>query len=256
MPDIGDIQAKIDYGRGRAAEFIGQSYDVYRLNASSTGSLIQMSNRVFSYFKMQIKRDESKENTESNVIIKVPRFRAICNGGLLQIGDVLVERGSLTRPDETKPYSGNMFTFAYFRPIRRYIMMQTPISGQISRANNDPASTNSGRVAYGTMAKPLEQVLTLVNGLYAWSSTGAPAGIPIGLIATSKAGSLPPPDRRLPTDVPRQSWDVYCPALPGVALVESHIITAANGDRYFVRTPFIQYIGLQGWQMNCEKLRV
>ena len=54
----------------------------------------------------------------------------------------------------------------------------------------------------------------------------------------------------------RQTWHVYAPLLPGITLVESHVFTGQNCDRYYVRTPFVQMIGLQGWQIITEKLRV
>ena len=260
MAGLGGVFNAINKANALAASKVGQYFDVYRLIPGvSSGSLVQSGNKVISGFRAIVGREEKKLETEANIIIKVPRFILTCDATNLLIGDVLVERGDSFRADENKPYDGNMWTFAYIRPLKRYVFVQTPVNGQISRARNNPNATDSGLVAYGAMSKGLEQVLILQNGSYQWAPYGSastPAVIPMGIIATSSRGELPEAKLRLPTDVARQSWDVYCSLLPGYIPMESHIVTGANGDRYYIRTPFMQQIGFQGLQLNCEKLRV
>ena len=109
------------------------------------------------------------------------------------------------------------------------------------------------------MSKGLEQVLILKNGYYSWGLYGGtqpPAVIPMSIQATAGKGELPRPDLRLPTDVKRQTWDVYFAMLPGYIPTESHIVTGANGDRYFMQTPTFNSVGFVGTQAVCEKLRV
>lgn len=259
MGGLAGTQAIMDAGRRLAANKVGQTFDVYRLNATSTGSLVQPSNLVISGYRAFIGREEKQIETEANVIVKVPRFVFTSDSSVLQLGDVLVERGDAFRAEENKPYDGNMFTFAYFRPLKRLVMFQTPIYGQLSRARNNPNGIDSGLVAYGAMSKPLEQYLTLNNGFYSWAPYGSsltPTVIPMGIIALRSKGELPPPPDRLPTDVKRQTWDVVHFLLPGVTIVESYIYTGASGDRYFVQTPFVGYVGLVAQQNVAEKLRV
>ena len=257
---LAQIQAAIDKGRGKAATVLGQTFNVYRLNSYSTGSIIQPSNLVIPGFRAYVKHDSKRIEIESNVIVKaVPRFSFTCDSTNIQLGDVFVERADSFRHEVSTPYDGNIFTFAYFRPIRRYVMVSTPISGQISRARNNPNSVDSGQVPWGAMSKSLEQVLILRNGYYSWEAYGgsqSPAVIPMAIQATAGKGELPEPKLRLPTDVKRQTWDIYCGLLPGYIPTESHIVTGANGDRYYIQTPAFNAVGFVGVQAICEKLRV
>lgn len=250
----------MDAGRRMAAAKVGQGFDVYRLIPGvSTGSIIQSGNLAIANFRGFIGRDEKSIETEANVIVKVPRFVFVSDSSVLQVGDVLVERGDSFRADENKPYDGNMFTFCYYRPLKRLVFFQTPIYGQVTRARNNPTGIVSGMVAYGAMSKPLEQYLILTNGQYSWApygSTTTPAVIPMGIVPHESRGELPPPTQRLPTDVKRQRWDIAHALLPGITLVESHIYTGATGDRYFIQTPFAGFVGLIGQQNITEKLRV
>jgi len=260
MATVATIQAKIDKGRGKAGTILGQTFDVYRLNPKSTGSIIQASNLVISGYKAYVKHDTHRLETESNVIVKaVPRFIFTSDSRQIQLGDVFVERTDAFRHELPSLTDGNIFTFAYFRPIRRLGFVSTPISGQVSRAKNNPNSIDSGLVPYGGMSKGLEQVLILKNGYYSWGLYGGtqpPAVIPMSIQATSGKGELPRPNLRLPTDVKRQTWDVYFAMLPGYIPTESHIVTGANGDRYFMQTPTFNSVGFVGVQSVCEKLRV
>lgn len=248
MAGLPGIQAAIDKGRGAAAAKTGQTYNVYRLTGTSTGQQVQPSNLVYTNFKASFKRISSLEDTEANMIIKVPIFRGLCDMSKLQIGDVLVENGF--RGD------GSAFTVAYERPLRQYVFMHTPLPVTITRPENNPNKVDSGIVPYSGMMKRFEMNLVLNNGMYSFASTGTPAAVYIGLQAHESRGDLPSPNLRLATDVKRQRWDVYTPVLLGVQLMEMDIVNAANGDRYYIQTPFSQTIGLQGWQLITEKLRV
>ena len=146
MANVRSIQSKIDKGRGKAGTILGQTFDVYRLNAKSTGSIIQPSNLVISGYKAYVKHDARRLETESNIIVKaVPRFIFTGDSSRIQLGDVFVERTDPFRTELPTPTDGNIFTFAYIRPIRRLGFVSTPISGQVSRAKNNPSGIDSGR---------------------------------------------------------------------------------------------------------------
>ena len=250
MGGLAGIQAAINKGRGAAGIATGQRYSVYRLNNQSTGSLVQPSNLVIGNFPASMKRYSLHEDIETNYFIKVPTFRGLCDASQLQIGDVLVEQGFGS--------DGGAFTFAYNRQLRAFVFVQTPIPATLTRSEPNPLHVDKGRVPYSGMNKGTEQTLALINGNYSFKPSGVypPAAVYLGLVALASRGEQPRPALKLPTDVPRQSWDVYCHLLPGTVLIESDIVNAANGDRYYIRTSYLQYVGLHGIMLSCEKLRV
>jgi len=247
---IESIQPKINKGFGKVGSILGQTFNVYRLNAKSTGSLAQPSNLIAQNIKMVVRTWTSHLDREAHYIIAVPLFKGSFDPTRFRIGDLFVE-------DATQRYTdGTAFTYAYFRPLRTFLLVHTPIPATITRSEPNPAKLTTGLVPYQGMNKSREQILVLNNGNFSWAASGFPASVYLGLQSTNKQGELPRPDLRLPTDVPRQSWHVYTPLLPGVQLMESDIVNAANGDRYFISVPFVQSVGLQGWQLVCQKLRV
>ena len=254
MATITTIQSKINKGLQKVGSITGQTYLVYRLNPKSTGSLVQPSNLIGTY-KASFHRTHSRKNIEANVITKVPMFEAYVDPSQLKVGDLFVESANQKYQD------GSAFTLAYFRPLRynesqSIIFFQTAIPATLTRSEPNPAHVVSGAAPYQAMNKSKEQVLVLNNGAYSWSSNGMPTAVYLGLSATSSQGSMPRPELRLPTDVPRQTWDIYFPLLPGVQIFERDIVNAANGDRYAVSIPFVAYVGLQGWQIVAQKIRV
>jgi hypothetical protein len=258
MAGLAGVQVAIDKGRGAAAAKIGQSYSVYRLNSSSTGQLAQPSNLVYSDFRMSPMRWTNHEDTEVNMIVKVPYFRGFFQGAQLQLGDLLVENPKSATNGATIRSDQGAFTFAYSRPLRQFIFVATPLPITLTRSEDNPAALTSGRAPYMGMNKGTEQTLALINGQYSFKTAGLypQAVIYVGLQGNARGGEVPRPDLRLPTEVKRQEWFAYHWELPGCQLVESDIINAANGDRYYIRFPFVQYVGFQGWQHICEKLRV
>lgn len=249
---IAQIDAAIQVGRGAAASVLGQAYLVYRLNAHSTGQLEQASNQVTfpggkTLFPAYMERTATLSDIETNWMGNLPLFKGTCNALNLQVGDLLVETGYGA--------DGGAFTFAFRRPATSdAIFIQTPLPSMFSRSENNPTKIDGGRVPYGGMIKPYELFLTLTNGVYTWSETGTPAAVRIGLQSENKKGSQAPPPIRLPTDVQRQYWNVYAPNLPGVEFAENDLVTGGSGDRYAVRLPQFQFVGLQGVQLLCERL--
>jgi hypothetical protein len=256
------IDIAIQQGRGVVGAVLGLTYQVYRLNASSTGQLVQPSNLVnfpggATLLPAKVKRTSSIPDIETNWVTKIPLFEAMCDARFLRLGDVLVETGFGS--------DNSVFTFVYRRPItNKSILVQTPLACLLSRPSNNPTMIDGGRVPYAGAIKAAELVCTLFNGSYYfvpansfYPGTKTPvqsATIYMGLQPETRRGSAGPANLHKPTDVPTQKWAVFMANLPNVELMERDVVTGGDGDRFSVLMPAPQAVGLQGVQAFVERL--
>lgn len=251
MSFLPDLDAIIQEGRGIASSLLGQTYDVRRLSATTSGSI--MSNApVIASFPAYIRK--AKKVAIENQTFDLEVFEFKCDNRTLQLGDVLKETGYQARPS-------NVYVFAQYRPPRETICVRVEAWVSITRpqpkggaASQQPGAGVVRQSRYMGVTKAGEQVLTLVNGTYAFDAAGStPASVPAALSQLNRVrdGSDP---KNLSTPLYRTHWAAYLPPLD-VKIDDLDRITFGNGDRYEATSVYpAMDFGLQGTIMILEKL--
>jgi hypothetical protein len=264
FPSLGTLpllDGVIQMGRGIAAAVIGQTYDVRRLTQPipATGS-ISSQIPVWTNFPARLRRITSKLAIEDDIWGLIC-FEATCDNRQLQLLDELTETGY-------EAMTNGCYIYAQARPTRETLWMRAESNIAITRmmptagaaAQQPSAGWVADTVGLGTVQKDTEHVLTLNNGVYAFSGAGAsPASIQCGLQPTTKltdtskssaAGSWP-------TALYREKFLAYIPLLPGEQLVELDRLNFPNSDRYEIGTIYTsETTGIAGYLLILEKLGV
>jgi hypothetical protein len=268
------IDGKVQYGKGRAASVLGQTYNVFRNPTNTTnlpspninGSLTS-SPPVLALYQAYVSRTTSKKLLE-NTVFDILVYEAKCDNRQLVIQDVLVQSGYEN--------DGSVFTYAQRRPVPPYaslfvrtestctITRPYPISGQ---AAQQPTAGPREVKGWGGVTKQGEQFLTLVDGAY--SFVGAddinpvtdlpylPATIYCGLQPSAKISDTPKASAAgaIPTTLYRERFGIYIPDLPGVVLNELDRVNGPNNDRFEIMLYHnSDTVGLTGYVTVCEKL--
>ena len=249
--NLAALDALVQYGRGRAAQVVGQTYDVYRLGAGTSGQIVAGTPLIIG-LPASLTHWTNVKDIE-NQVFGALTFGATVNNLALLIGDILVGTGFGS--------DGAMYAVADLRPLKETILIRCEQSSTVTRptAPGDIVTRNpSGPTditGYNTVAKSTEQSLVLTNGLYAFASTGTAAMVPFGLQPLNKLREYP--ESKLPTDTRREGFIGYLPLLPGVILEENDVISSGSGgDRYRIEQVYIAEFGLQGNIVLLTKLVV
>lgn len=245
------IDQAIQAGRGAAASVLGQTYTQYRLG--STSGSITSGAPVATNFPARIGKAQKKavENQSFDLLI----FEAICDNRTLDIGDLLVETGYGS--------DGGQFWVAQKRPTRETLWVRAESNCNVTRpmptagaASEQPASGPELVDGYAGLQKDTEQILTLQNGLYSFTSAqgATKAVIPAGLQPLNRIKDARDPG--IPTALYREHFLIYLPLLPGAILNELDRISFSNmGDAYEIALMFTtEQTGLSGWILVAEKL--
>lgn len=249
------IDSAIQIGRGAAAAVLGQTYDVYRLGASTGGSVVTGVPQ-FTAYPARVRRSTMKVAIE-NAFFDALIYESTSDNRALVLQDVLVQTGYEN--------DDSIFTFAQARPTRETIFVRTESAVTITRpippagaAAQQPLAGPVATLGWGGIDKTNEQVLTLVNGLYAFDGlTATPAVVYCGLqpLNRIKDTSTSTPAGKMPTALYREHFVIYIPDLPGIMLNELDRINFPNSDRYEVALYHTSnQTGLTGYICVCEKL--
>lgn len=258
LGSTGIINDAIAQGRGAAAAVLGQSFDVRRMDANTTGS-VSSNDPVLTGLPARIRRTTSKvmiENTTFDALV----YNAMVDERQLQLQDLLTETGP-------GPYTdGGHFTFVQHRVTRETLWIRTESNCTITRpwpaagrSDQQPVSGATETMGWGGTTKQGEQILTLTNGAYAFedAATATPATIYCGLQPMNKIGdtSRSTAAGKIPTAIYRERFCIYIPDLPGVMVNELDRINAPSTDRYEIMLYHSSdAIGLTGIIAICEKL--
>lgn len=251
MTRIAHIDSKIQRGRGKAASKLGQTYTQYRLG--STSGSITSGTPIATNFPARIAKASKKaiENQSFDLLV----MEATCDNRTLEIGDLLVETGYGS--------DNGQYWVAQKRPTRETLWVRAESNCNITRpmptagaASQQPASGPELVDGWAGVQKDTEQILTLQNGLYSFTSTAGAtkAVIPAGLQPLNRIKDARDPD--IPTALYREHFLVYLPLLPGAILNELDRISFSNmGDAYEIALMFTtEQTGLSGWILIVEKL--
>lgn len=248
---IAYVDRKVQYGRGRAAAVLGQTYDVHRLDNTTNNSIITGS-PVLSSFPAYL--DKAKRGDLENVIFDLLAVQMTCDNSKLRLGDILVETG----------YESNagQYAFAQRRPLKPSIFIRVERNVNITRPNplagqagEQPTSGSVVATDYIGVTQASELYLTLTNGQYNFASAGLMASVPFGLQPQNRIRGPHKPD--FPTQVEETQFLGYLPALPGVQILENDVVNSDAGDRYRVAQPYqSDDVGLVGSVLILKKIMV
>lgn len=254
MPDYVDLQGYFETGRGKAAEIFGVPADIYRLNDSSSGSYLDIENKIATatdlYFKGATAK-ELKSDLETDVRLGSSWYVLIADLSLYQVGDIFLIQdpvfgaGHTAVPWQTSQYRG--FALAQHGETKKSFAARLNTTVKISRPECDPDTGN-----YFPSGTGGDQVL-LSNGQFTFgSTTDEGTAIPVGLYASGRTyGSKTFSD--VPSDQPKSSWFCYVPPLQGFSFREGDQLTAADGAIYRVLIPYSQDVGACGSQLFLER---
>jgi len=250
------IDSKIQYGRGKAASVLGQPYDVYRLTPNTQNSMMA-TQPYYGNFPIRFRRTSKKIAIEDQTF-ELLVFVGLCDNLKLKIGDLVQEVGY-------EAEEANIFTFVQARPTRESLFIRCECASFITRpypsagaANQLPPSGPVEVFGWGGYQKATEQILTLVNGQYGFTSdpgSTPAAAVQVGLQQMSHIRDSNAP--KFPTTAFRERFQMYIPPTPGEELNELDIVNSGNGDRYQISTILnTPDAGVAGWITIGERMAV
>jgi hypothetical protein len=255
MLDDQAIDELVQYGRGVAAEYVGATYDVYRLRnfksskpPYSDGSIVSQMSRVMRGYKCRMIRTNSAVAIEQTDIYDM-MFAMLGDATCMKVGDVLVRTGGFRN-------DGEIFTIAQLRPMSYNMAIRTEVEGSIARPYGQGDSEQLlGYVAYQGAGKTYEKNYTLKQGWYYISEPeDIPAMIPFGIQPYKRLG--PTPEIKQPTTTHRTEVFAYVPLLPGLLIEPGDMLADQNGNRYQIHNVNVFTTGLQGYQLIAESVFV
>jgi len=234
---VAPIQGEIDSARGEVASYLGQIYNVYRLNPRSTGTVISPQSQVYDSLPCYMRLANSPHAQEQSKVYEMI-YEGKFDASKVLIGDIFVEKGF--RSD------GGMFVLAQYRPLEPYMFVRCEIAGTILREASKTTGPEPvlGATSYQGVSKKYEWPCVLSAGSYSFAQTGTPAQIPIGIQMYKRIGKAS--GIEIPTATRLEEVYCYVPNLKGVQLQASDTIADQNGNRYKVNSVQAYTTGLQG----------
>jgi hypothetical protein len=258
-------------GRGIGAGIEGQTYEVRCLNlpTPATGS-ISSQVPVYTNYPARLERTTTKIKIEDDIFSLVC-FEAICDNRVLVALNQPPNGPQPIELTETGYEAGSnaVYAFAQARPTRATLWMRTdnniaitrplPTAGQVAQ---QPQSgwVGASEGTFGGINKNNESVLTLNNGSFSFSNSGAsPASIQVGLQPLNKIKDISKSvsASKWPVSLYREMYLAYIPLIPGEQLSELDRLNFPNSDRYEIALIYTsEQTGISGYICVIEKLSV
>ena len=243
------IERLKQYGLGKGAQVIGESYSCYRLNTATpaTGLLNGLPFQS-NYQCSLVKATKGDVEGESYMILVM---KGTCDNRSLLLGDILVDAvGGMYAFAQQRPVTGsNLFvrveqSASLYRP--------TPAGGNPSDV---PAQGATYTSQYGGYSESTRQVLTVFNGAYSLTNavSGVAATIPFSVTPTTRLREMRDP--KFATQLNAQQYIGYAPLLPGFEIVETDYFETADGSKYEVAEIYSSgNVGLSGYTMLLTEM--
>ncbi len=257
MANYQHIQRRIDFGRGRAAEHLGQPFSVYRVQANSATNYLDAENLVAANFPVFYRQRAANGfgGSFEGGMPGVPLWDIVANMDGFIVGDVFVQTdaavptgygpGATLVNYPTIELEG--FCFGFHGPVKKSIGARVERLAQIYRPAQTPTTSNG----YFDLSLDLMRPVLLQNGNFVLGTNGqsGAALIPVG---------WEPPSARLGRDLFEQIPDatklsmyvLYLPPTAGFTLKEADRIQFQDGSRYVVDKPYEQQSGFVGTRIT------
>lgn len=246
------IQQQIDFGRGQAANVLGQPGTIYRLNGSSSGDFIIPANIVFTEYPILRKVISKDPSLEGTAMMQTMIFNLIADLTPLVLGDVWIQTDPFYGVGATSvSYPTNEFNgicIASHGPIKKALGARLDRFANVFR----PAIVPDANEYWNTSSLGA-QPLQLTNGTWSLGAVGStPSLIPVGLQVRSRMFGKPQFEPDIPGLTRYNEWYGYVPPLEGFAFRRGDRIITQNGNRFVVVNPWHQEAGFVGSQMALE----
>lgn len=246
------VQRQIDFGRGEAANKLGQPGSIYRLNGSSSGDLIAVENQIYQNFPIFRKVLHSDPGLETTTMMEAMFYNLIADLTTLIVGDIWIQ---------TDPFYGKGATLADFYtsqfdgicigshgPAKKAFGARLDRFVTAYRPTGEPDSNG-----YYNTTLPAAQPVILVNGQYSLGQVGdVPTRIPVGFMVRSRMFGKPQFSPGIPGITRFNEWYVYVPPLPGFIFRQGDRIMSYEGTRFTVINPWHQEAGFVGSMFSLE----
>jgi hypothetical protein len=249
-----DIQDIIDEGLGFAADELGPPHDVYRVGPSSSGDVIQESNKIASGVNIFTKvaygagARESLETEKQQGIIwekVIADMRPYRVGDVFVLNDPVLGQGYSSVNFATTEFKG--FALADHSPLKKALAGRLNCTVNIFRPG---AGVNADDQFDRTVDNAAPVILS--NGTFSLGQVNAlPSRVPAGLMALRSYGERM--FDQSPAEKRRSAWMLYTPALKGFTIHEGDRIIGPDGARYVVIIPYTQQVGATGSQWFLER---
>lgn len=246
------IQNIIDYGRGLAANVVGQPGGIYRLSGASTGNYIQAANQVYANFPVLRRVVTSGASVEGRGLADLVMFDIVCNLNDLKVGDVWIQTdpfygaGANQVSYPTDEFIG--FAVAHHAVMKKSIALQLQRSASIYRM-----VSGVGQSGYANSFQQQAHALCISGGKAVFSSTSPASVIPIGMAPRSGGfeAFISPKIASLP-DAPE--FVMYVPPIEGFIPTEGDIVQTTLGARYSVMNSWHLDAGVVGSAFIVRKV--
>lgn len=239
MSQSDEIQKAIDQGRGYEAEFLGQTFDIYRNNEL-----------IFTEVPVLVKgRMSSRRAVESAVSLRsIVMMEMVCDATNLEEGDVFQGEAS-----------GDRYVLSTKRPLQPVIAFRTELPITLKRPVQDdtPVAPGSNKRPYAGRREATDYVLTYdtVTNEYSFTAPGddvEAATVYAGKSQLNYTGAVTP--LKLPLDTRITRWAFAMEILPGITIKEADYIVSGE-DTFQVYSVDEQIQGFNGQVVYADLVR-
>lgn len=264
MVNYASIQAKIDYGKGKAAQKLGQPYSAYRITTAATGDFPNGWAAVGTGIPILRRRINERLIESALEYAGTLWYNVTADMTDFLLGDVFVctdpaySPGISYGPGATSVPGGSQFeidalTLAWHMPINKAVGARIDRRCQIFRPASAPVKTPAGVYAW-RQANDQSTPLVLTSGRYDFNPAGTVGSwIPIGLSSTARPGRGDNFEPSIPGMVGLSRYYGFVPFLPGYEPSEGDRLMTEDGARYVVQNPYRQEQGVVGQQLALER---
>jgi len=254
MADFLDIMDKIEDGRGKAADVLGQPFAAYRLVPEANGDLIQDTNLLTAEIEIFLQgavAKDTKTGLETDARLGTFWYRVVTDLSDYKEGDIFIQTDTsnykMAVSFETDEFRG--FCLAEHGALRASFGARLNTLARIYRAACDVQTDTK----FFASAKEASRPLRISSGQAALAeAVDEPSLIPIGLMSTGRTYGEKTIDG-VPGAGRKSAWYCYVPPLPGFNFKESDLIVTPDGAQYRVLIAYKQDVGAVGSQLYLER---
>jgi hypothetical protein len=265
------INERTDYGRGKAGFALGPPVLGYRVQANAAVNYLDTANKLAGQLNIYRKPITPGKTGETPDQMHVLFYELLFNAGPstanvhYEVGDVFVENDPFYGQGATETqFAEDQFegyALAYHgTPGHKIIGARLDRVANVFRPATGPTTDSIGPYFQQGIGGGAELPLILTSGVFSFGTNGAtPAGIPVGVTTYSR--EFGQAFKGVPGSTNSVRYFFYLPPLNGVQLKEgdrllidgtSESLTTAG--RYVVHGPWVQYAGISGYQLVCERM--
>ncbi len=255
LQEYARIQRIIDRGRGLAANVVGQPGNVYRLQSTVSGALVQAATEQLVKFPVLRKVVSGGLSMETHEGMGLVYFTLVCDLNYLETGDVWIQDDPFYGTGANLvDYPTNEFVGIC---VAHHAVAKPSYGVQLNRlATYIRPSSAPDTTGYFQSGVNGGSPLQIVNGVASFAAVGATGDyVPIGLAPVSrpKGAQMKP---YIPGMTDTAEYFCYVPPIPGLIPQEGDYIQTLNGSRYIVEIPWHLEAGIVGNAMAVRRVNV